>query len=73
MNKNAVDFAVACVETNSLNDLKTITEGSWMTSNPWNDDCKTWDITEWEWVWAINTAIEALETGKSILSNGELY
>ena len=51
-NKQVRDFATACYDGNSINDLRIA-----VNSDADAIDCRSWGITEIEWKQAINAAL----------------
>jgi len=67
MNSNAVQFAIACYDGNSMQEL---VEG--LNESPDMTDCQTWGISPEEWKGAIELAFRARSAGLSISDDGSL-
>lgn len=65
VSQNAISFAQACVDQNSISDLENSTLVD-MT------DCATWDITPAEWYWAIAAALYAKQNDSAIMDSGRI-
>jgi hypothetical protein len=65
--RNAIEFAVACVEMNSVNELiLNVSEPSIAS------DCKSWKISRNEWYWAVLTAKCVIGLDGSISDTGKI-
>lgn len=65
VSQNAIMFAQACVDQNSIADLENSTLVD-MT------DCYTWDITAEEWYWSITAALYAKQNDSAIMDSGRI-
>jgi len=65
VSKNAIEFAAACFEINSISELEA-------SSIVDVTDCKAWDITPEEWRWAIGAALYAKKNDGSIMGYGRV-
>lgn len=65
VSQNAIMFAQACVDQNSIADLENSTLVD-MT------DCATWNITPEEWYWAIAAALYAKTHDSAISDSGRI-
>lgn len=65
---NAIQFAVACFEMNSISEL----ESGYCDCYADATDCDTWKIDGHEWHWAIAAALYAKKNDGSILDDGRV-
>lgn len=64
VNRDAIQFAEACFDQNTIEDLRDET--------PDAKDCKEWGISPEAWLWAILTARYAKQLEGNISSRGEI-
>jgi hypothetical protein len=62
----AIQFAQACVDQNSVSDLRA------SISRPDVTDMETWNLTQSEYLWALNAAIYAIENDTAIMDDGRV-
>jgi len=62
----AIQFAQACIDMNTVGELRYGLEFPDVTS------MKDWGLTKFEYEWALGAAIYALETGGSIMDDGRV-
>lgn len=65
ISKNAIEFAAACFEMNSISELENILYID-------ERDCYTWEITPKEWMWAIGAALYAKKNSGCIMDDGRV-
>ena len=65
MSKNAIAYAAACFEVNSIAELEDSTYVDVY-------DCYSWEITHDEWRWAIGAALYAKQNDGSIMDDGRV-
>jgi len=71
VSKNAIQFAQACVDDNSVEDLEELNTGAWYLVAD-SDDMTSWDITAEEWHWSVGAAYYAKQNDGSIMDDGRV-
>ena len=63
---SAIRFAQSCRDMNTIDELKQAIE------NPDVTDMETWNLTQSEYLWALNAAIYAIENDVGIMDDGTI-
>ena len=63
---SAIQFAQSCRDMNTIDELKRAIESPYVT------DMETWNLTQSEYLWALNAAIYAIENDAGIMDDGRI-